>query len=71
MHYTENYPFTVFKTRSSSERVPLRADHGTSALIKGGVGPTCFIDKEVAHNYLNSNLNDSWNSNIQHSESAN
>lgn len=33
------YPFTVFRTRSFSERFPLLADHGTSALTKAGVGP--------------------------------
>lgn len=39
------YPFTVFKTRSFSERVPLRADHGTSALIRAGV--TWFKEKWI------------------------
>lgn len=29
-----NYPFTVFRTRSFSLRLPLRTDHGTSALIR-------------------------------------
>lgn len=35
----KHYPFTVFKTRSFSERLPLPADHGTSALTKTGAGP--------------------------------
>lgn len=28
-----------------SERSPLRADHGTSALIRAGAGPTWFLLK--------------------------
>lgn len=40
-----DYPFTVFKTRSLSERFPLRTDHGTSALTRAGIGPTWFTEK--------------------------
>lgn len=40
-----NYPFTVFKTRSFSERFSLLEDHGASAFINAGAGPPWFKGK--------------------------
>lgn len=40
-----NYPLTVFKTRSLSEILPLLTDQGTSALMRAGAVPTCLHRK--------------------------
>jgi len=45
---TMYYPFTVFNTRSFSERFPLLTDHGTSALIKAGDGPWLMKNRTLS-----------------------
>lgn len=51
---SSHYPLTVFRTRSFSERLPLLADQGTSALMRAAAGPPYFEEhmgakKEISH----------------------